>query len=445
MNDKIQERGQYRDDKPTVAFETSHESDVSASVMETERGDLDDAGDRAMAPADPGSRSRRRNGLWHRAVRRIERSLAAAHSKVAPYRAVEWVVEYNHARDGTVARRKYALTRVGPAEGFGLASRTSARIGDFSIIEGTPKVEAGKDLLAVPTDRHIHAALFGGDGSVVPHSVTRSLFDPRDWHGPDPIRPDGHDFVQENRPSVYLGYLFSHFGHFITEAMSRSYIAEQIDPRRFNFVFHAAPGTRLQPFMVEMMSLFGIPVENVSLCDRPTRFAEILVPEQAIVHKHSLWSCLSDYAGRCGAAIERGQKDIDPEQPVYFSKQKFSHSRGIQNEDTLVEALRAKGVRILYPETMTVTERVSIYNRCRTFIGPRSSAFQLNLFSGGPVHQVYIDGLLDKRFVMLDAAKGNRSTWIYAKVRKGSLDSPNQNELELDPRRLIESLDGIAW
>jgi hypothetical protein len=396
---------------------------------------------------EPSSRDRRRGprALLRRALARVvgglDNRVRSLYGRAFGYAAIRRPVTYTAVTAGASTARTYLVTHHAPRGIVDVAAKVRRGIGGFRILDGAPDLHVGHDLHYLPADNHRDAALYDPQGHAIRESISESVFDRHRPKLDRTVSLAAHDFVVETRPSIYLGYCFDQFGHFLTETMSRFWMIPEIDPREFNFVIHKRTPQPLRAFMLEVLDLFGIPSSNVIRYDRPVRFDSILVPAQAIRHKEAVWTRFLDVTARIGAAVDAPLR-VDPDRAVYFSKERFGHDRTLRNESALVDGLGARGVQILYPETLPVRDRIVLYNHCRTVMGIRASAHHLNLFSARPLHHVYFSGPFDRRFVMLDAAKGNRSTWIHGESSPPQ-DGQTRWSLTLDVPRCLEVCDRL--
>jgi hypothetical protein len=348
-------------------------------------------------------------------------------------------LSYLAVRGDRVEAHSYAFDTHGPRGIIGAADALAA-IEGFRVVDEAPSLCDGRDLHYIPADRRRDAGLYDRHGQVIPESRSYSICDHRDVGGPKDASLAAHDFVVERRPSVYLGYCADQFGHFLSETVSRFWIIPNIDPRAYNFVIHNRMPHALRSYMVEVLELFGIPPGQVIQYNFPVRFEHILVPAQGIIRNDAVWTRFIAVAARLGAELD-APLNVDPERPVYFTK-RLQLDRAIVGEADLIEGLQSRGVQILDPETLSVRERIMLYNNCRTVIGVRASAQYLGLFSSRPLHHVYIEGRYDRHCLMIDAAKGNRSTWIHGEVTAPP-PGKRRRGLAIDATRCLEVLDSL--
>lgn len=201
-------------------------------------------------------------------------------------------------------------------------------------------------------------------GRVVEHAVEQT-----------PIVP-GRTLDEE---VVYLGWLLEHYGHFLSESLCRTWLLDEIDPK-VKVVFHrkkdfTPSGTRLR-----ILEMFGIPLERIIFLEEPTLLRRVIVPEPL----HELhWSIHERSPRKFRQVAAQILTGVSPsEQPVYLSRRLLPSSlRQIVGELELEEMLRENGFLIAYPETMSFSDQVRLFNQHTDIFASAGSAAYTMLFS----------------------------------------------------------------
>ena len=180
---------------------------------------------------------------------------------------------------------------------------------------------------------------------------------------------------------VYLGWLFDHYGHFLTRSLARTWFLPQVDPS-IRVIFHHPSRAGWKPTgrMLQILQVFGVPQERILTLDAPTRVRRMIVPEPLFEPR----STAEDRTVRAHvtmarpyqAVAERIAGDVRPSsQPVYLSRRLLSSSqRSIIGEGALEEVLAANGFRIAHPQTMSFEEQVRLVNDHEDILAPAGSA-----------------------------------------------------------------------
>ncbi|QZN98495.1 glycosyltransferase family 61 protein [Chenggangzhangella methanolivorans] len=140
-------------------------------------------------------------------------------------------------------------------------------------------------------------------GSLIPDDTKTTLFRKAYAYSPERISTDTELEIHE--PVVFGGAMIHHFGHFLTDTLSRLWILRELPPEiRIVFLTHA--GQTLDFFLKrawirDTLSAFGINHERIILVDRPTIFRNIIVPQPAIEHAFRIYSAYTTSYECCRA------------------------------------------------------------------------------------------------------------------------------------------------
>jgi capsular polysaccharide biosynthesis protein len=187
---------------------------------------------------------------------------------------------------------------------------------------------------------------------------------------------------------VYLGWLFSHYGHFLMQSLARVWHLADLDPS-VNVIFHAANPEQSRPtsWAQRILAAFGIPPERILTLDQPARIRRLIVPEPLFAPR----SVADDHTVRVHEAMAEPYRNLAARiagdsrpspQPLYLSRRRLpSSQRLIIGEAQLEDLLRQQGFRITYPETMPFEEQVRLINSHTDIFSNAGSAAQNVLFA----------------------------------------------------------------
>lgn len=245
---------------------------------------------------------------------------------------------------------------------------------------GLPQSEVQEEALYVPVSRdrrggppawtgkarHIgyRGALFDRDGQRIKAAdIARREVRPRNEASPEPeqgrIRGTG----------IYLGWVFSHYGHALLESLSRCWRVGD-----FDFAVYHVPA-RIPNFIADHLDRLGVP--SIISPTRPTRFERLIVPRQAFELD------IRAYRGFPGSLQGDGTGKEKDTRPVYISRSRLpADRRGVVGEEVLERSLA--GYRVVYPEKLSVQEQVELFATHTTFAGALGSAMHNILFSHAP-------------------------------------------------------------
>ena len=180
---------------------------------------------------------------------------------------------------------------------------------------------------------------------------------------------------------VYLGLLFNHYGRVLLESLARIWYLARVDPA-VKVVFNdanAAQGGHA-PWLHPLLALFGIPPERILTLTIPTRLRRAIVPEPLF---EQFYSAHEEIVRPFQEVAARVAGDVAPsDQPLYLSRNRLSsRQRPVVGEAELEAVMRANGVRIAYPETMTIEDQVRMINGHTDIVSTMGSAAHSILFA----------------------------------------------------------------
>jgi capsular polysaccharide biosynthesis protein len=250
--------------------------------------------------------------------------------------------------------------------------------------------------------RHIkrdlrHVRIRGGEPTVA--TVDDAVYVPEELAGKDQVRRGKiAQTVSESSPVmyerevdeevVYLGWLFSHYGHFLMQSLARIWVLSQLDPAH-RVLFHQPSRAAWQPpgWALRTLEAVGVPPERILTLEVPTRLRRLIIPEPLFEPR----STTEDYTVRAHEAMarpyqavaERIAGDVQPSsQPDYLSRRRLPPSqRTIVGEEELEAVLRENGFRIAHTETMSFEEQVRLVNEHADIVSNAGSAAHNVLFA----------------------------------------------------------------
>jgi capsular polysaccharide biosynthesis protein len=238
---------------------------------------------------------------------------------------------------------------------------------------------------------------------------------------------------------VYLGWLTSHFGHFLSESLSRTWFLDEVDPS-VKVVFHRKKGYAPSGNIEQILAAFGIPPERLLLLDEPTLLRRVIVPEPA----HELHWLIHERAPRRFRQVAERIADgvLPSEQPVYLSRRLLpGHSRQIVGEFEFEEVLRENGFRIAYPETMSFRDQVKLFNQhTDIFTSAGSAAYSVMFSLNQPTLHFTTAEIPRQDYFLLPAVVGAAASYCNC-FNRGGRPAIKTTPLLAELPRLVEYLD----
>lgn len=189
-------------------------------------------------------------------------------------------------------------------------------------------------------------------------------------------RPKCSEYVAGR--TLYLGPFMAHYGHFITEGLSRCWLIDQsgFDKVAFYPFIFGSTAKKITAWHEKFFEIFGIHRSQITIIRSETVFEEIWIPEQ-------LWK-INRYPSILAQRIYHHVRSKVPAcrsgKPVFMTLQDKSRSR-IKNLNEVESALRKKGFDIIIPENMSLEDQVGIYSSAKVVVGLSGSAMHNCVFA----------------------------------------------------------------
>jgi capsular polysaccharide biosynthesis protein len=296
-----------------------------------------------------------------------------------------------------------------------LAGRAEYRIGR------SPRLTRVTDAIYIPGSGQPEraAGVFWPDGRAVEDAVL--------LRG-EGERPGGSfGVISEPRPLTksisgthfYLGRFPGHYGHFLIELLGRMWPLPNLSTAIDKYVYHGpkAPEDILHlPYVRPFFKLLGLNSNNLMRVVAPTQFDELLVAESSFQIRHHVYP---DFFKLYDYIFEHVRSDFPPsptDQPLYLSKTKLR--RGVSkilNEIEIESYLRAKGARIIYPETMDILDQLAAVASHQMVVGVEGSALHTVVIDPRPKQILCIShsDRINSNYVLIDKGRRNDSVYFF--------------------------------
>ncbi len=250
-----------------------------------------------------------------------------------------------------------------------------------------------KEQLGRPLRGAVRGAIYSADGKLQPLSQRRPAgspgpricIDPRMIEVSDPAIAGAE---RVGGRTLYLGNFMNHYGHFLTEFLSRLWILEE-DAGFDCFVAYPSTANRgrylPKDFHRDLCGQVGLDLERLKILHAPARFAELVVPEQ-------LWILNTQVNGRLRGLYERiaqAHRNGDPAGRVFLSRSPRVDQR-LANTSQIERVFAGFGFSVVYPEELAMSDQLRLYANCEILAGLSGSGMHNALFCppGTPVIEV---------------------------------------------------------
>jgi hypothetical protein len=279
-----------------------------------------------------------------------------------------------------------------------------------------------EDVFVVPGEGT--SCLYDKDGRRIAESCVRRGENLDDYIGAEKERIDPPtDFAVVSTPVLYLSMYFRHWGHFLTEAVSRLWPRHAYPEFRdievlfagFNLGFRRHDNARAFFAGLSTPPRFAAPRGVAKL-------AKCFVPTPSFVNRAVAYAGHLAATREVGASLTRDAGIARTEQPLYLSRSRLvGVDRVVVNETAFEEILRGAGVRIAHPQEMSLVDQIALFRSHATILGCAGSALHNLMFTADGVGMrahVFSERQLNRNCLLIDGIVGNASH--YARVLEGS-------------------------
>lgn len=176
--------------------------------------------------------------------------------------------------------------------------------------------------------------------------------------------------------SLYLGPFMNHYGHFITESLSRYWLrdAGPFDHFVAHPFMHNNGNILVRDFHRYLAGILDVPIDRMEVLRSQTVFDEIVVPEQLWANNLQVNAAMRDIYGR----IRDRHAGKKPAGRVFLSR---APSWRLANPLAVEEIFAGFGFRALYPERMKIADQLSLYANCEILASLSGSGMHNCLFA----------------------------------------------------------------
>jgi capsular polysaccharide biosynthesis protein len=176
--------------------------------------------------------------------------------------------------------------------------------------------------------------------------------------------------------TLYLGTFMNHYGHFITESLSRYWRQEA---GAFDHIvaypfMHNDGNILVREFHRYLAGLLDVPIARMAILRSQTVFDEIVVPEQLWTYNVHVNAHMREIYGRISAR-HAGKR---PCGRVFLSR---TDSSRLGNLPAVEDVFASFGFRVVYPERISIADQLTLYANCEILAGPSGSAMHNCLFA----------------------------------------------------------------
>ena len=226
--------------------------------------------------------------------------------------------------------------------------------------------------------------------------------------------------VSDDYEYIYGGWYNPHFGHFLTESLSRLWpFAETGLKENQKVIFHGygSPSEWFQhDYVRDLFGLLNITPDRIVHSNTPFRIPRLTIPGASFITQAVAYRAFSRFGLTLGERLMAGRPAAQlNNRPVYFSK---SHLQtGVQrivNEDAILAVMERKGVEVLYPELLSIREKIDLFTSRGVISGWCMSGHHIGLFTPKCARFEFLSPpVLNENFLLFDGLTGHNANYWY--------------------------------
>jgi capsular polysaccharide biosynthesis protein len=233
-----------------------------------------------------------------------------------------------------------------------------------------------------------------------------------------------------------------HFGHLVTEQMSRFWgwsRAKEFDPT-VKAVVAINKGHELRTWESEIYAAAGIAADDVVFLREPARLERVISGTPMLSNPNYIHPAIADTWRMVGDNLAASAADLDFPERFFCSRR--LNKRSCHNTPEVEELFAAQGFEIVFPEDYSLGEQVKLFRNARIIGGFAGSGLFNLCYATQP-----------KRVIMISStAYTARNEYLFASVLGHRIDSvvcvPDdptfyQSPFTFDPHREGEFLAGV--
>ncbi len=229
----------------------------------------------------------------------------------------------------------------------------------------------------------------------------------------DPLKYEWQDAPELDY--IYAGPVIPHYGHFLLSSTARLW---RLQPSSCA-LFHSDPSLleHQAPYIKVLAELLEVKNIRIATLTQPTRLRSVVVPQPSFTEQKETFEIHGESCRQLGSTVVKSCVRKRMSSPVYLSKsQLLSGVQSIVNESEIEEILDNRGVKIIYPEKISLCEQISLFSGDECIVGTVSSAFHSQLLAenGGRRLVISSENFINANFLLVDKICRTHTTYVSA-------------------------------
>ncbi len=189
---------------------------------------------------------------------------------------------------------------------------------------------------------------------------------------------------------MYCGHLTGHWGHFITDNLSRLWAAVDGKYEFDRIVFVRQPGENNTPVgnILECLKMLHLD-SKIDIIESPVRYKKILVPESGCIPRHHFSSDTTRVYDLIAEEAMKGASDDYPDK-IFMSRSKLDKALKVEYDLKWFDRFfLSNGYAIIYPEQLDIKDTIRYIRKAQT-VAAFSGTLPHNMLFGNPGQNITI-------------------------------------------------------
>ena len=179
--------------------------------------------------------------------------------------------------------------------------------------------------------------------------------------------------------TIFLGWLIPHYGHFLMESISRLWVLGELKSKNYKFLFNfyndGDSFLEKKEWAVQLLLSFGVDSEQIIFSSKNYQFERLYIPSQSMILHSNVNSKAQSFIWNKIKHHLIDKNNLTSVKKVYLSRSKLLRDkRKLINELDVENAFKKFGFDIIYPETLSLSQQVTLFSTVDVLAGPSGSA-----------------------------------------------------------------------
>ena len=229
-----------------------------------------------------------------------------------------------------------------------------------------------------------------------------------------------NEIVTSNETIIFGGILICHFGHFLTDCLTRMWYVIQNPELDHKVVFVMLKTSKLQAlegWVYEMLNLMGLTADRIVILDKPTQFKSVIVPDQSARIKFDFTKEFLDPFRHVTSRIRPSN-----EKKIFLTRgRNLKSAIRLCNQEYFEAFFKERGYTLIAPETLPLVDQISLVSGAEEVVTFLGTLAHWSLFSRAGVKWTFLTRVdnVESRQCLINEATG--IDWYFVSAAKNFL------------------------